>query len=328
MIKPPHFTIRTEPLFNSLKTSFAIADSTGKKLHTYKWVPEGEQLKGVVQVAHGLAEHAGRYSQFASVLNRAGFAVYAHDHRGHGNTDPDNLGYSEVNNAFEQMVENIEDVRQHLTRVYPDLPHIMFGHSMGSFLLQRYMQVYDFEPAAIIYSGSSGKPPATLSAGIFLTNIIRRLRGDEAQSLTVHKMVFGAYNKKFEPADTEFDWLSRDPELVDLYIDDRFCGFVPAASFYNNFFIGLQTLHSQPSFAGSCINIPVLLVSGSEDPVSNGEKGVRNLEKLLRDSGVRDVTVNIYPGGRHEMLNEINRFDVMSDITGWIKSVIGVTDIV
>jgi alpha-beta hydrolase superfamily lysophospholipase len=309
-----------------LKTSFFITDQYGKKLHTLKWVPEGEEVKGVVQICHGVAEHAERYGQFARFLNRIGLAVYAHDHRGHGKTDPDSPGYVESPDTFSLMVENIEDVRIHLTRVYPNLPHIMFGHSMGSFLLQRYMQTFDFKPAALIYSGSSGKPPLTLGGGILLSGIIRKYWGDRAQSLLIHKLTFGAYNKSFEPADTEFDWLSRDREMVGLYIDDRFCGFIPTVSFYHDLFRGLKSLHRHPAFAENSRDIPTLILSGSKDPVSSGEKGLRSLEKILRDSGVTNLTVKLYPDGRHEMLNETNRIEVMGDILEWLKPIVGVNN--
>jgi len=305
-----------------LKTSFFITDQHGKKLHTLKWVPEGETLTGVVQICHGLSEHAERYSQFARFLNKIGLAVYAHDHRGHGKTDPDSLGFVDSPDTFSLMVENIEDVRTHLTRVYPNLPHIMFGHSMGSFLLQRYMQTYDFKPAALIYSGSSGKPPITLGGGIFLSGLIRKLWGDSEHSLLIHRLTFGAYNKSFDPADTEFDWLSRDSEMVSLYIDDRFCGFIPSVSFYNDFFLGLRTMHRKQVFAENSRDIPTLIISGSRDPVSGGEKGIRSLEKILRDSGVKNLRVKIYPEGRHEMLNETNRIEVMRDILDWLKPIV------
>jgi alpha-beta hydrolase superfamily lysophospholipase len=304
-----------------LKTTTLIADSLGKKLHTLKWIPGGD-IKAVVQIVHGIAEHAERYNHFANFLTRNGFAVYAHDHQGHGKTDPNHLGYVEDGDAFELMVKNVRDIYRNISIEHPGIPHILFGHSMGSFLVQRYMQISDTEPDGIIYSGSNGKPPVILGVGIMLANLIIRIYGPGAESKLIHKMIFGPYNKHFKPNNTELDWLTRDPEMVQLYIDDPFCNFIPSVSFFGDLFKGLKKLHSHKPFADHSNEIPIMLLAGDSDPVSGMGKGIKNLEKLIRKSGIKDIQVKLYPGGRHEMLNETNRDEVMNDLLSWISIVL------
>lgn len=298
------------------ETSF-ITDSEGKKLHLYTWQPNQEAI-GVIQILHGMAEHAGRYNKFAKKLAGNGYVVYAHDHRGHGKTDPDQLGFISEKGGFDLLVKNVEDVTNHIKKEHPELPIVMFGHSMGSFLLQRFLQKSSFSPVAVVYSGSNGKPPVILNAGILIASILKKLFGPEAKSPLLEKMSFGAYNKKFKPNRTEFDWLSRDNSMVDLYIDDPLCGFTCSTSFYHQLFTGLKKLHSHKPFADHAKDIPILVVSGDADPVSEMGKGIKSLEKCIRKSGVTDLEVKVYPGGRHEMLNEINRDEVMDFIINWI----------
>ena len=299
------------------ETSF-ITDSEGKKLHLYTWQPNQEAI-GVIQILHGMAEHAGRYNMFAKKLAGNGYVVYAHDHRGHGKTDPDQLGFISEQDGFDLLVQNVEDITNHIKKEHPELPVVMFGHSMGSFLLQRFLQKSSFSPDAVVYSGSNGKPPAILNAGILIASILKKLFGPEAKSPLLEKMSFGAYNKKFKPNRTDFDWLSRDNAMVDLYIDDPLCGFTCSTSFYHQLFTGLKKLHSHKPFADHTKDIPILIVSGDADPVSEMGKGIKSLEKCVRNSSVTDLEVKVYPGGRHEMLNEINRDEVMDFIINWIS---------
>ncbi|MCC5914707.1 MAG: lysophospholipase [Balneolaceae bacterium] len=303
-----------------MKSYHTITDSAGRKLHSIIWEPDEKEPVAVVQIIHGLAEHAERYSHFAGYLNRQGFLVVAHDHRGHGKTDPDLHGYIDAPDGFSLMAENIGDVRKEIAKRWPDLPLFMFGHSMGSFLLQRYLQLNDQKPDGIIYSGSNGKPPSNLKAGIMLSSIITKLKGREHPSALLYNLTFGGYNKNFKPARTEADWLSRDPAMVDLYIDDPSSGFVSSTSFFHDLFRGVKQLHSHHPFIGNHADVPILIISGDSDPVSRMGKGIQSLESIIRNSGSTDLTVKTYADGRHEMLNEVNREEVYRDITEWINS--------
>ena len=301
-----------------MKKPFTITDHLNKKLHAVKWESDHEP-KGVVLIVHGMAEHCERYSHFANFLNENGYHAIAYDHRGHGKTDPDQLGIIDDDDCFHLMVKNLNDVYMYVSESFPELPLVLFGHSMGSFITQRFMQLYDAEPAALIYSGSNGKPPLMIHAGILTSALLKTLFGKHAKSNLINNLTFGDYNNHFKPNRTDFDWLSRDTDMVDLCVDDPLCGFICSNSFYNHLFNCVKKLHSHPKFADHNPEIPTLLIAGDQDPVSEMGKGIKNLEKILSKSGVRDVTTHLYEGGRHEMLNEINRDEVFDNFIQWLN---------
>ncbi len=305
-----------------MKTDSILVGKSGKKIHLSTWVPQTNPV-AAVQIIHGMAEHSGRYNKFANFLTKRGFVIFAHDHPGHGKTDTDQLGFVAENKGFELLVQTVDDVNRLITESHPDLPLIMFGHSMGSFLLQRYLQIHSTEPNAVIYSGSNGKPPFMLNIGILISSILKKIFGAQAKSPLLETLSFGAYNKKFRPNRTEFDWLSSDTEMVDLYMDDPLCGFTCTTSFYHQLFTGIKSIHSHTPFSDHSNEIPILVLSGDSDPVSNMGKGIFSLEKCIRNSGIIDLEAQLYPGGRHEMLNETNREDVMDSILKWIETKIG-----
>lgn len=298
---------------------FNIPGHEGKILKAKKWLPDDAPPKAVVLIIHGVGEHLERYNQFANFLVFHQIAVVAYDHRGHGKTDPDNLGYIDDENGFDLLVKDLNHVYEKIQKTYPDIPLILLGHSMGSFITQRFMQLFDHHPAGIIYSGSNGKPQFLLYAGIHLAAFLKKLFGPAHRSRLFHNLIFGAYNKKFKPNRTEADWLSRDQDMVDLHVDDPKCGFISSISLYHQLLDGLKLLHAHKPFADHNLDIPVLLVAGDRDPVSNMGKGIHKLENIFLSSGIKNVAKKLYPGGRHEMLNEINRDEVMNDILEWIE---------
>lgn len=301
-----------------MKETLTIRDHLNKNLHTVLWTTS-KKPSGIVLIVHGLAEHSERYNHVAGFLNSNNYHVIAYDHRGHGKTDPEQLGFIDHQDGFHLMVKNLHDVYHHVNEEYPTLPIIILGHSMGSFITQRFMQLYTVDPAAIIYSGSNGKPPATLRAGMLISSLLSKIFGKQTKSPFIDKLSFGVYNSHFKPNRTDYDWLSRDTAMVDLYFDDPFCGFICSNSFYYQLFKGIKDIHSHPNFADHNPDIPILILSGDQDPVSNMGKGIKNLERILKRSGVRDITTHLYPEGRHEMLNEINRDEVFEDLLQWIN---------
>ncbi len=303
-----------------MKETFTFKDERGKEIYAVKWIPDQMPPVAIIQISHGMAEHIDRYDEFAGFLTEHGFVVYGHDHRGHGQTDPDQLGFVDTEDGFELQVNNIFDFRQIIEKEFPGLPRIMFGHSMGSFLLQRYFQIYDDQPAAIIYSGSSGPPPVHTSAGILLTGILKRIFGPQKKSTLIHNLMFKPFNKAFKPNRTDADWLSRDKDEVDKYINDPACGFVGSLSFYQHFLAGLKKLHKHQPFFKHPRSTPILLISGESDPVSDMGKGVTWLKNVLELDGAKGVGQKLYTGARHELLNEINKMEVMNDIISWIEN--------
>ena len=305
-----------------MKKSFTFADTSGKQIFGIKWLPDHISPKAVVQISHGMAEHSNRYDKFARFLNKDGFAVYAHDHRGHGETDPDQLGFVDTEDGFQLQVVNVFDFKEVIKQEQPGLPHIMLGHSMGSFLLQRYFQIYEDSPAAIIYSGSNGRPPVLTNAGILLSEFLKNLYGPKKKSTFLHNLMFKPFNNHFKPNRTAADWLSRDQKSVNRYIMDPNCGFISTVSFYNHFLKGIKNIHKEEPFFRHNSNTPILLISGDSDPVSNMGKGVKELEKILINSGAGHVDRKLYTGARHELLHETNNKQVMIDIVKWINQVL------
>lgn len=301
------------------RSSFTLAGSHDITVHVVVWFPDGEP-KAVLQIVHGVSEHIERYNHVARFFTEQGFAVVGHDHPGHGQSEPEHPGHINAPDPFQVMTDTLGSVIHYIQETFSGIPHIILGHSMGSFILQRYLQLHSLDVTAIIYSGSNGKPPATLPAGRALASWIQKVRGADSRSGLLFNLIFGSYNRRFRPNRTALDWLSRDPVMVDLYIDDTRCGFICSTSFYRSLFRGLYTLHTHHPFVGINPDLPILILSGTDDPVSKMGKGIRNLERKLRTSGASDLTVKLYPGGRHEMLNESNRDEVMNDLLAWINS--------
>ena len=299
--------------------TYYVKDSENKPLFVRSWKPEHGSPKAILQIIHGMSEHSGRYSHVARFFTENGFIVVAHDHRGHGRTDPDQLGHIAHERGLDALAENIGDIKKQITNEHPDLPVIMLGHSMGSFCLQRYFQLTNDRADAIIYSGSNGRPSRLLPVGIWTTSALMKIWGGEKRSPFLDNLLSKSFNRHFKPNRTKADWLSRDEAMVDLFLDDPLCDETLSIKFLHALFTGLRDLHHHKPFADHDKNIPVLLLSGERDPVSNMGKGVRNLEKLIRKSGVNRVDVKLYKDGRHEMLNETNREEVLNDLYGWIQ---------
>ena len=305
-----------------IKEKIRFKNKDNIRIQVYKWSPE-KNIRGIVQIAHGMAETAIRYDYFANALVSEGYVVYANDHRGHGGTTKsiEELGYISDNDGFIDMVEDMKILTKIAKADNPGLPVILFSHSMGSFLAQRYIQLYGKGIDGVILSGTNGKPPSTINAGILLSKTIMKLKGRRASGKLVDKMAFGSYNKRFKPNKTKFDWLSRDEEQVAKYIDDPYCGSLFPVSFFHDLFVGMKSVHKPEFLRQVPKGLSIYIFGGSDDPVSNYGVGITNLEATYKSLGIKNVTSKLYPGGRHEMLNEINRDEVIDDVINWIKNI-------
>lgn len=294
----------------------------GTTVYGYLISPEkGEELKGIVQLAHGMAETAERYERFARSLAAEGYLVYAHDHRGHGKTAGDlkNVGYLADKEGFEWLVRDMHNLTGIIRKEHPALPLFLLGHSMGSFAAQRYAMEHGKELTGLILSGSNGNQGFMLKAGnIIAAREVKKL-GRKARSEKMNQLLFGSFNKRFHPSRTEFDWLSRDDEEVDKYIRDPYCGAVFTSGFYHDFINGLMVIEKKSNRRKVPKDLPILILSGDRDPVGKFGKGVRNLYEIYKNTGVKDITLKLYPEARHELLNEINREEVTNDIITWVK---------
>lgn len=289
----------------------------GVDVHFICWLPEGRP-RAVLQIAHGMAEYAERYRAFAEYLCDRGIAVYANDHRGHGKTagSPDDLGYFADRGGWIKVVTDMRSLTKIIRRDYPGEPVFLFGHSMGSFLARTYMTLYD-DIHGVILSGTGWQDPLTVRAGRLLAWVHRHLYGAKSPSEFFDKMSFGAFNKAFEN-EGEMAWLSRDREKVKAYRDDPYCGFVCTVGFFEDLFYGLQYISKKAHNRWIRITLPILIVSGGEDPVGDKGKGPEKVAQMYRDLQLEDVDLKIYGGARHELTNEINRKEVFGDIHDWI----------
>ncbi len=292
----------------------------GLLLRGYEWLPPAAP-RGLVLIAHGMAEHAGRYARFAAALNQAGLAAYAFDHRGHGHSAPSaaGLGHFADRDGWNRAVADLAAAGEVARQRHPGLPLLLFGHSMGSFMAQQFLYEYGERLAGCVLCASNGKPPPIAALGRLITRLERLRLGRRGISLFIHQMSFGAFNKRFEPARTAFDWLSRDPAEVDRYVADPFCGFPIDVQAWVDFLDGLDAMARPANQARIPKALPVFVIAGTHDPVSGGGKGLRQLLAAYAAAGLSRVESRFYENARHELLNETNRDAVTADIIAFFE---------
>ena len=291
-------------------------DSLGEgKIHYCKWMPEGE-VKAVVQILHGIAEHVERYDDFANFLNSRGIAVVAEDHMGHGKSMV-TQGYF-AGGWFTAVADSYQLLQ--MTRAeLPEVPYVLFGHSMGSFMARTILAQYpDSGIDAAIICGTGWMPTAVLQAGKAMGNMVCKLKGERNPSSLLHGIMFGSYNQKVEHPRTPCDWLSRDEKVVDAYVADPLCGFMESAGLARDMLTGILYIQQADSLAAMRKELPVFFVAGGDDPVGGYGTGVRQAAAAFRNAGMQFVSERIYPLCRHEILNEINKQEVYEDIAQWI----------
>jgi alpha-beta hydrolase superfamily lysophospholipase len=301
--------------------SFTYRTDDEVEIFTYRWFPPADApVKAVVQIAHGMAEHAGRYARFAETLNAAGYAVYANDHRGHGRTagDAGKIGYFADYDGWFKVAGDLMQLTAIIRENHPGVPVFLLGHSMGSFLVRTAIIQDAGGIAGVILSGTGADPGLLGKVGLVLARAIGAVKGRRSPSPLLNALSFGAFVKKFAPARTEFDWLSRDAAEVDKYIADPLCGGIFSAGFFSDLIDGLVFIHKPKNIARVPVDLPLYLFSGARDPVGDDTRGVQKVVEAYRGAGIKDVTVRFYADGRHEMLNEINRQEVFADVIAWL----------
>ena len=299
-----------------------LQSATGQgELYVRVWEPEN-QPKAVLQIVHGMAEHIERYDRFARYLSQNSILVVGADNASHGKSiSKDGIrGYFGAEHGWNSLIQDIQSVHSIIKQSYCGLPCILFGHSMGSFLARSYAARHGDDLDGFIFCGTAGKNPALPVAKLLARSEIRK-NGASTPSRLLDKLSFGAYNNAFKPNRTPFDWLSRDEAEVDKYVDDPACGFVFTAAGFRDLFDGLGEV-SGPQWARRVPKRPILLIAGDADPVGANGKGVKQVEAWLVQSGHR-VKCILYPGARHELLNETNREQVSDDVRLFIEGVCG-----
>lgn len=304
-------------------TAFTFTASDGAALAAYKWEPTTTP-RAVIHIAHGLAEHAGRYARTAKSLNSYGYVVYAHDMRGHGQTakSQDELGFFAEANGWNRVVLDVAEMMQAEAREHAALPLILLGHSLGSYLAQQVIYEHPHLLTAAILSAPNGSPSLLAKAGRVIARVERLRLGKRGRSHLINALTFGKFNERFAPVATPFDWLSRDASEVKLYFNDARCGFISTTQLWVDFLDGIAAL-SQPAHKRLIPStLPIYILAGSHDPVCENGKGAAALAQEYKTAGLTDVTCKLYPEGRHELLNEINRHEVVSDLVQWLVRVL------
>lgn len=301
---------------------FYFNSSTGKnKIHARMCVPDAEP-KAIVQIIHGIAEYIDRYDEFMSFLADNGIIAVGTDHLGHGKSieSEEQTGFFAYDNGWDYAVRDEEVLRLAMHENYPELPIIVFGHSMGSFMARTLLIRYPDAFNAAIISGTGNQGAALVNGGLFMGNLVTGLKGAHHYSKFLNNLAFGSYNKIYENPKTEYDWLSRDEANVQKYIDDPLCGFIPSCSLFRDMMTGVKFITNKKNLTAMNKDMPVYFMSGDMDPVGECGKGVQKAYNNFLEAGMKDVSIKLYPGGRHEMLNEINKDEVYTDILTWLGS--------
>lgn len=286
------------------ETNFTLTAPDGTELAATRWSGDADATM-IVQIAHGMGEHSGRYARLAEALIGAGAVVYANDHRGHGRTAGSPERHGDLGpGGWAGLVSDLGLLGAHATREHPDLPLAVIGHSMGSFALQRYLLDHSADLDAAVLSGSTAVD--VVAAGI-----------DPTQEVDL-----SAFNAPFEPARTEYDWLTRDPDEVDAYVADPMCGFGLDAASAASMIAGSDGVADPDRLGGIRSDLPVLLLSGDADPLAGEGALITLVADRYREAGLHEVAVRLYPGARHEVFNETNRDEITADLIAWLRRVL------
>ncbi|WP_449101526.1 alpha/beta hydrolase [Pseudomonas veronii] len=298
-------------------TTFWLTANDHSRLYVNQWLPDTPP-KALIMVSHGMAEHGGRYARLAEALCGAGYGVVALDQRGHGRTaDEGTLGLFAEQDGWNKVVGDLASLNQHIGQQLPGVPIILLGHSMGSYIAQAYLLHHSASLHGAILSGSNFQPVALYRAARLIARAERLRQGLRGRSALIEYLSFGSFNKAFKPNRTAFDWLSRDPDEVDRYRHDPLCGFRCTNQLWIDLLGGLQQISKASNLAQIDPGLPILVIGGECDPVSEGKR-LKRLAHALREAGCQNLQLNIYPQARHELFNETNRDEVTADVLTWL----------
>ena len=298
-------------------TTFWLTANDHSRLYVNQWLPDAPP-KALIMVSHGMAEHGGRYVRLAEALCGAGYGVFALDQRGHGRTaDEGTLGLFAEQDGWNKVVGDLASLNQHIGQQLPGVPIILLGHSMGSYIAQAYLLHHSASLHGAVLSGSNFQPVALYRAARLITRAERLRQGLRGRSALIEFLSFGSFNQAFKPNRTAFDWLSRDPDEVDRYLQDPLCGFRCTNQLWFDLLGGLQQISKASNLAQIDPGLPILVIGGECDPVSEGKR-LKSLAHALREAGCQNLQLNIYPQARHEVFNETNRDEVTADVLTWL----------
>jgi alpha-beta hydrolase superfamily lysophospholipase len=294
------------------------ASSGREDILSLSWISILDAPKAIVIIAHGMSETAVRYDLFARFLAEAGYAVYMNEHAGHG-VHAETLGYFAEKNGMEYLIKDMKSLQDEATTAYPGMPVFLFGHSMGSFLSRRYITKYGDALAGCILSGTAGDNSA-LGLAKFLSSTQKAIKGPKSPGVLITKIAFGSYTNKIDKPVNAAAWLTRDDDICFKYAADPYMGFPFTAAGYLDMFTLMGQVSGMKWAKQVPIELPIFIFSGDADPVGGYGKGVKQVHSRLREVGVKDLKMKLYPEGRHEMLNELNKEEVFADIQEWLDA--------
>lgn len=307
-----------------IQTTFNFKSKDGMKIHVYKWAPKSDvKPKAVLQLVHGSVEHALRYRDFAAYLVKEGFVVYANDHRGHGETagTVENLSYfSDLDNGFNLAVDDLNSLNKKIRAENETLKVFILGHSLGSFMLRKYVTQYSESMDGMILTGTGGGKKLLLNFGLAIASRDLKRKGRRHPSEKLHKLMYGPLNNNVKNKISDVDFISRDQKIIDAYNLDPFCGHTVTTEYALESLKGIKFCSTQASYALTPKDMPVYIMSGQQDLVGGkNAKEVKKIAKHYKNSGVKDLELKIYTEARHEILNEINKVEVYEDIVSWLE---------
>jgi alpha-beta hydrolase superfamily lysophospholipase len=303
----------------------------GAKLFVRRWIP-GNNSRAIIQIVHGMAEHSARYEWAAQKLCEIGFEVWAADQRGHGLTadlavnDPSLgglLGHCADKNGFTKVIADVDIIFDAAQKEHPDLPLFLLGHSWGSFISHAYIENHGKRLAGCVLSGTKGRGGFIVAAGSKIAACIAGMKGSRKKSPLLYALADGSYDKPFAPNRTAADWLSRDEKMVDAYIADPLCGKMCSSGFYRDLTGALNMIYKAEAMKKIPLDLPLYVFCGSADPVGEMGEGPTALIGQCKKIGLKDIEFTLYPDGRHEMLNETNRDEVMGNLIKWLEKHLG-----
>lgn len=294
-------------------------------IHAELFIPSFADVKGVLQISHGMTDYVGRYAGLADAITAAGYVVAGNDHLGHGDSvkDAEGFGYFAKKDGYSCVIDDVNRMNSFLRAEYPGVPVILFGHSMGSFVARLYAEKYPETIDALIIHGTAGPNPV-LPLGRFVVKLLKLLQGEKHRSKFVWKLADGGYNKGFGKGEGTGAWLTRDPAMVADRIGNPKNDFIFTLSAYGDLFNMLGECNKEEWYDKFPKKLPTLVMSGLDDPVGDFGKGVSYVYNKLRVSGA-DVELKTYEGARHELFNETNRDEVFADLIKWLDGIGKVT---
>lgn len=289
-------------------------------IHAVMWKPEHD-IRAIVQISHGMIEHIERYEEFASYLVGQGFLVVGNDHMGHGKSiiSQQEWGYFSSQDASAKVVQDLYLLTRKIKKKYPHLPYFLLGHSMGSFMVRRYLMTHGKLLDGAIIVGTGNMPPSAIKGGQLLVKFLTLALGERHRSRLMNNAIFGLYNLRFKPGRVTSDWLSRNQENIARHDQDEACSFLFTLNGYKTLFSTLEYIEKPSNIEKIPHTLPLLFISGEEDPVGNFGKDVRKVYTIYRKSGIEDISIRLFPHDRHEVLNETDRAVVYEEIHKWLS---------